>query len=174
MIRSDVRITLLLVRATRMSYGPTHGRPNLLGIFPERTRRVIRRSGAPPGFAFSQLFFTQFYVKCPGHGVDLDDVAVLKQPDRAAYGGFGSDMADAEAASGAREPAVGNQRDLAAGALPGQRRGRRKHLPHSGTALRPLIADYDNLSFPVDTLLDSLESVFLAIKAAGRTGKPQV
>src|SRR5689334_25176071 len=135
MIRSDVRITLLLVRATRMSYGPIHGRPNLLGIFPERTRRVIRRSGAPPGFAFRQLFFTQFYVKCPGHSVDLDDVPVLEQPDRPANGRFRPDMANAEAAGGAREPAIGDQRDLAAGALSGKRRSGRENIPHPRTAI---------------------------------------
>ena len=37
MIRLDVRITLFLVRTARMGYGAIHGRPNLLGIFPQRT-----------------------------------------------------------------------------------------------------------------------------------------
>ena len=37
MIRSDIRIALFLVRAARVSYGSRHRRPNLLGIFPQRT-----------------------------------------------------------------------------------------------------------------------------------------
>jgi hypothetical protein len=34
MIRSDIRITLFLVRPTRMGYGAINRRPDLLGIFP--------------------------------------------------------------------------------------------------------------------------------------------
>src|SRR5579859_936702 len=63
MVRLDVRIALFLVRATRMGYGPSHRRPNLLGIFPERARRVIRLARAPFGSAFRKLFVGQFYVK---------------------------------------------------------------------------------------------------------------
>ena len=37
MIRSDIRITLFLVRPARMGYGAIHRRPDLLGIFPQRT-----------------------------------------------------------------------------------------------------------------------------------------
>ena len=35
-IRSHIRITLFLVRAAWMGYGPIHRRPNLLGILPQR------------------------------------------------------------------------------------------------------------------------------------------
>src|ERR1700750_891509 len=37
MIRLDVRITLFLVRTARMRYRAIHRRPNLLGVFPQRT-----------------------------------------------------------------------------------------------------------------------------------------
>src|SRR6195256_5998605 len=37
MIRSDIRITLFLMCPARMGYGAIHRRPNLLGIFPQRT-----------------------------------------------------------------------------------------------------------------------------------------
>src|SRR5258708_18364836 len=63
MIRSDVRIALLLVRTTRMGHGPSHRRPNLLGIFPERVGRVIRLARHPLGLAFSKICVSQFYVK---------------------------------------------------------------------------------------------------------------
>src|ERR1700761_5859585 len=114
MERSDVRITLLLVRATWMGYGPSHCRPNLLGIFPERARRVIGLTRAPFGFTFRELCVAQFYVKGSVDGIDLDDVAVLQQADRSAHGRFRSDMADAEAAGGAGEPAVGDECDFTA------------------------------------------------------------
>ena len=83
-------------------------------------------------------------------------------------------MANAEPAGGAGEPAVGDQGDLAAHPLPGQRRRGREHLPHAGTAARPFVADHDDLALLVGPLLDRLEGVLFAIKAARRTGKFQL
>src|SRR5205085_11528154 len=111
------------------------------------------RASAPFGLALGELLVAQFYVKYAGDRVDLDDIAVLKQPDRAAYGSFRADMADAEAAGGAGEAAVGDERDLAAHALAGQRRGGLEHFPHAGTALRPLVADHEDFAFAVGALL---------------------
>src|SRR2546430_17067674 len=93
---------------------PVHRRPDLLGILPQRTRRMVSRARGPFGLAFCQFGVGQFYVKGTDLGVDLDDVAVPQQPDRAANGRFRPDMPDAEAAGGAGEPAVGEERDLAA------------------------------------------------------------
>src|SRR5690242_9518407 len=106
MVRLDVRIALLLVRATRMGHCPIDRWPNLLSVFPERTRRMVCRARAPFGLALSELGVAQFYVKDTGDRVDLDDVAVLQQCDRTADGSLGADMADAEAAGGAGETAV--------------------------------------------------------------------
>src|SRR4051794_20994889 len=55
MIRLDVRITLFLVRATWMGHSPINRRPNLLGIFPQRTRRVVSRARAPFGLTFGEF-----------------------------------------------------------------------------------------------------------------------
>src|SRR4029079_10518227 len=107
MIRLDVRIALFLVRAARMGHCPSDRWSNLLSILPERTRRVVSRTSAPFGLALGELGVAQFYVKVSCHRVDLDDVAILEQRDRAADCGFRSDMADAEAAGSAGEPAVG-------------------------------------------------------------------
>src|SRR5689334_18938493 len=79
MIRLDVRIALFLVCATRVGYCPVHRRPDLLGILPQRTRRMVGRVWGPFGFALCQFGVGQFYVKGTGLGVDLDDVAVLLQ-----------------------------------------------------------------------------------------------
>src|SRR5260370_19986338 len=119
----------------------------------------------PFGFAFGQLRVGQLYVKCPGVSVDFDDIAVAQQRDRPADRCFGPDMADAEAAGGTGEPAVGNQRDLAAHALPGQRRRGREHFAHAGTPARPLIADHDDLALLVGSLLDRLEAIPLPTEA---------
>src|SRR5205085_9140068 len=119
MIRSDVRITPSLARTAWMGHSPSQGWPNLLGIFPERTRHMVCLARRPFGSTFRQFGVGQFYVKGSGDGIDLDDVPVLQQPDRAPNGGFGADMANAEAAGGAREPAIGDQGDFAAHALPG-------------------------------------------------------
>src|SRR5215471_18465406 len=125
----------------------------------------------PFGLAPGQLCVSQFYVKCTCGRVDLDDVAVPQQSDRPADCRLRPDMADAEAAGCAREPAVGDQGNLAAHALPGQRRRGLQHLPHAGPATRPLVADDDNLTFPVGPPLDGLEGVLLAIEAACRPGE---
>src|SRR5207244_384572 len=66
MVRLDVRITLFLVCAARMGNCPIHRRPNLLGILPQRTRRVVSRARCPFGLAFSQFGVGQFYVKNSG------------------------------------------------------------------------------------------------------------
>src|SRR3954453_2268260 len=121
MVRLDVRIALFLVRAARMGHCPTDRWSNLLSIFPERARRVVSRASAPFGLALGKLLVAQFYVKGPVDRVDLDDVAVLEQGDRAADSGFRADMADTEAAGGAGEATVRDERDLATHALAGQR-----------------------------------------------------
>src|ERR1700744_780506 len=128
----------------------------------------------PFGSTISELGIGQFYVKSPNHRVDLDDVAILQQRDRAADGSLRSNMTNAETARRARKAAVGDQGDLAAHALSGQRRRRGEHLAHAGTSTRTLIANDDDLAFLVGALLDRLEGVLFAIEAAGRAGEFQV
>src|SRR5712671_7325682 len=82
-------------------------------------------------------------------------------------------MTDAEATRRTRKPAIGDQRHLLADPLAIERRRRRQHLAHPGTAARPLIADDDDVAFAVLTLLDRLEGVLLAIEAARRSAEAQ-
>src|SRR5260370_10929925 len=135
---------------------------------------MIGLAGSPFGFAFGQLRVSQFYVKCSDDGVDFDDIAVAQQCDRPAHGRFRPDMADAEPAGRPGEPSVGDQRDLAAHALPGQRRRGREHFPHPGTAAGPLIADHDDLALFVGLLLHRLEGILFAIEATRGAGKFQI
>src|SRR5579871_4825968 len=169
MIRSDVRITQLLVRPAGVGYSSGYRRTNLLGVLPQRTRRMVSRARPPFGLALGQFRLSQLYVKDPGDRVDLDDVAVLEQRNRTANGSFRPDMADAEAARCARKTAVGDEGDLAARPLAGQRCGRRKHFTHSGTAARSFVADDEDLAFLVRLLFNRFEGILFVIEAAGWT-----
>src|SRR5947209_928612 len=104
---------------------------------------MVSLTRPPFSFTLGELCIGQLYVKSSRDRVDFDGIAVLQERDRPAYGCFRPDMADAEPPRSAREAAVRNQRDLAAHALPGQRRRGREHLPHAGTAARSLIANED-------------------------------
>src|SRR3954471_18345380 len=77
MIRLDVRITLFLVRTTRMDYSAIHRQPKLLGKFPQRTRRLVVRADLPFGLMFGVFDGGQFYVSSPGHAANLD-VTILQ------------------------------------------------------------------------------------------------
>src|SRR4051794_33221039 len=120
---------------------------------------MVGLSGLPIGFTLCEFRLGQFYVKCSDLGVDFDDVAVPQQRDRTTHSRFRPDMADAETSGSPGKAAIGDERDLAAHALPGQRRRGREHLPHAGTAARALIADDDDLTLFVGFLLDRLEGV---------------
>src|SRR3954451_1210535 len=135
---------------------------------------MVGLSGLPIGFTLCEFRLGQFYVKCSDLGVDFDDVAVPQQRDRTTHSRFRPDMADAETSGSPGKAAIGDERDLAAHALPRQRRRGREHLPHAGTAARALIADDDDLTLFVGFLLDRLEGVLLAIKAASRAGKLEI
>src|SRR4051794_19865186 len=55
MVRSNIRITLFLVRATRMGHRTVHRWSHLLGILPQRTRPVIGRARLPFGLALGEF-----------------------------------------------------------------------------------------------------------------------
>src|SRR5579859_675426 len=135
---------------------------------------MIGRAGLPFGFTLGELSFGQLYVKSAEVGVDFDDVAVAQERDRPAHRRFGSDMANAETARGAREPAVGDQGYFTARALAGQRCRRRKHFAHAWTTTRTFITDDDDLAFLVGPLLHRLKGILFAVEATGGTGKFQV
>src|SRR5436305_11418325 len=131
---------------------------------------MVSLTRPPFSFTLGELCIGQLYVKSSRDRVDFDGIAVLQERDRPPYGCFRPDMADTEPSGSAREAAVGDQGDLAAHALPGQRRRGREHFAHAGTAARPLIANDDDLAFFVGFLLDRLEGVLFPIEAPGRTG----
>ena len=78
--------------------------------------------------------------------VDRDHVAVVDRRDRAAGQRLGGDVAGHEAARGAGEAAVGEQRDLLAEPLAHERRRHGEHLAHPRPAGRALVADHDDVA----------------------------
>jgi hypothetical protein len=80
-----------------------------------------------------------------------------KQADRPAFSGFRADMADAEAAGRAGEPAVGDQSYLVAHALAVKAAVVDSISRMPGTAFGALIADHQNLAFLVIRFVTALK-----------------
>src|SRR5580658_2339651 len=169
----DIRITRLLGTAARMGHRAIARRPDLLGVFPQIARRIFLGARLPGFGAGGKLGVAQLDVEGALLGIELDDVAVANEPDRAAHGGLRPDMADAKTARRAGETAVGDQRDLAAHALTVERSGGRQHLTHAGAAFRALITDDQHVAFPVRPVLDGFEASFLAVEATRRPAETQ-
>src|SRR5690606_34472969 len=98
---SNIRIAMCFFRATRMGHRPITSGADRLRIFPYRARLVVGRARLPPFCPTCEFLVRKRHRKVAGHGVDGDDVAILKQADWPADSGFRPDMADAEAARGA-------------------------------------------------------------------------
>src|SRR5262245_23446255 len=172
-MRSSVSITLFLARGARMRDRAVDGGPHLLRVFPQITRAVVVLARLPLALAFCKLLGGQLHVERPLDRIDLDDIAVADQPDRAADRSFRPGMAHAEAARRAGETSVGDERDFFAGALAVKRGRGRQHLAHAGTAARPLVADDENVALLVLAMLDRVEAGLLAIEAARRPAELQ-
>src|SRR3984957_674722 len=113
-----IRITRILGTAARMGHRAITRRPDLLGIFPQIARPIFLGARLPGLGAGGKLGVAQLDVQRALLGIELDDVAVTKKPDRTTHGGLRPDMADAKTARRAGETAVGDQRALAGHALP--------------------------------------------------------
>src|ERR1700729_1628686 len=168
-----IRITRLLGTAARMGHRAVTRRSDLLGVFPQIARSIFLGTRLPGFGPCRKLGVAQLDVQRALFGIELDDVAVADEPDRAAHGGLRPDMADAKTARRAGEAAIGDQRDLAAHALTVERSGGRQHCTHAGAAFRALISDDQHVAFPVRPVLDRFEASFLAIEAARRPGETQ-
>src|SRR5579864_7850276 len=119
--RSDIRIAHLLGRPARMGDGAVARRTDLLGIFPKVTGGESVAARLPRRTAALEFVGAQLHVQTAAARIEANDVAVTHERDRAADGGFRTDMADAKAAGRAGKPAVGDERDFAAHALAVQR-----------------------------------------------------
>src|SRR5260221_2463446 len=157
-----------------VGHGALLGVADGLGVAPEGAVLVFVLARLPGLAAGRQLGVAEGDLDGALIGVDGDEVAVAQQRDGAADRRFRPDMADAEAARRAGEAAVGDQRDLAAGALAVERRRRRQHLAHARPAARPLVADDKDVAFLVLALVDAREALLLAVEAARPAGEAQL
>src|SRR5262249_31313797 len=169
--RLHVRITRLLGRSARMGDGAVDCRPDLLGVLPQITGGELPLARFPILAPPLQLLCGELHIQRAFFRIDLDDVAVAQQPDRAAYGGLGSDVADAKPARRAREAPVGDERDFAVGALAVERRGGGEHLAHAGAAARSLVADHQHVALAVLPPGDRGETRLFPVEAARRPGE---
>ena len=92
----------------------------------------------------------------------------LDEGDRAAGRRLGRHVADHEAVRRAAEAAVGDEGHRAAEPLPDEGGGHAEHLGHAGGALRPLVADDDDVAGLDPLRLHRLERRGLAVEDAGR------
>src|SRR3984893_8671056 len=173
-VRSHVRIARLLGRSARMGDGAIERRSDLLGVLPQITRGELFLPRLPILAPPLQLLCGELHIQRAFFRVDLDDVAIAQQRDRPADRGLRADVADAEPERRAGETAVGDERDLAASALPVERGGRRKHLAHARAAARSLVTDHQHVAFAVVAARNGSEARLFAVEAARRAGELQV
>ncbi len=147
--------------------------PHLLGVFPQITGSEFALACLPLALALGELFGGKLHVERTLHRIDLDDVAVADEADRAAGCRFRSHMADAEAAGRTGETSVGDQRNFFTGALAVERGRRRKHFAHAGAATRSFVADHQHFALFVLAMLDCIEAGLLAVEAARRAAELQ-
>src|SRR5260221_9019044 len=114
--------------AAGMGHGALLGVADGLRVFPQGARLVVVPARLPLLAARRQLGVAELDAEGAGLGVDGDNIAVAQQPDRAADRRLRPDMADAEAAGGAGETPVGDERHLLAHALALDARGGAEHL----------------------------------------------
>src|SRR5262245_51693678 len=112
-----------LPRWAGMRHRAGASRRHRLAVAPDRAGLILRGARLPRRLALRQLFVRQLDLDQAPVGVDLDDVAVLQEADRAADGRLGRDVADAEAARRAGETAIGDQGHLLSHALTVDRGG---------------------------------------------------
>src|SRR3990172_8082423 len=152
-----------------MGHGTGPRRPNLVRILPQIPALERDRPRLPRLRTLFQLSLVKLDIERALLGVEHDHVPVADERDGAADGSLRPDMADAKAARGAREAAIGDERHLVAHALAVDRRRGRQHLAHAGAAPRSLIADDDHVAFLVALGAYRGEGVLLAVEAAGGT-----
>src|SRR3972149_181457 len=151
---SAIRITRLLARPARMGHRAIDGRTHLLGVFPQITGTEFGLARLPLRLALGEFVIRKLDVDRALVGIEFDDVAVADQGDRPADRRLRPDMADAEAAGGAGEAAVGDQRHLVALTLAIERGRGGEHFAHAGTAARALVADHQHVAVLIFLVLD--------------------
>ena len=134
---------------------------------------IARLRRFPLGHALAQCGVADLDFQNALIDVDVNGVAFVYGGDRSAQRGFGRDVAHHQAASGAAEAAVGQQRYRSAQAFADNRRSHAQHLAHAGTALGPFVAD-DHHVAGLDALSgDRGHGIFFGFENARRAAMAQ-
>src|SRR5262245_40839096 len=173
MMALDIRVASNFRSPASMRDGARARRSHLVRIFPQHAALIGIGRWLPGLAPFAQLGRTHLDIERALLCIDGDDVAVLDQADRPADGGFRSDVANAEAARAAGKPAVGDERNLVAGALAIESGRGGQHFAHAGAPLRALVADDKHLAILIVAPLDGCEAILFAVEAARRPAKLQ-
>src|SRR5690349_2676498 len=139
---STVRIALFLTCPAGMRHRAIDGWPHLMGVFPQIAGSEFRLARLPLALALGKFVGGKLDVERTLDRIDLDDVTVAEQPDRAADGGLGADVADAKSPRRAGKTSIRYERDFFTCALTVKCSRGRQHFAHAGTAARSLVA-YD-------------------------------
>jgi len=152
-----------------MGDGAEIGLPDELGVFGEEPALVTWRRRPPRGTPCIQLTLSGDQVHAPVGEVDANPVAVADQGERAADRRLRRHVADADAAGGAREAAIGDERHLLPHLLAVDDRRHPEHLAHPRAADRAFIAYDQHLAGLIGERLDGTDAIFLALEDAGRS-----
>ena len=124
------------------------------------------------GFATARQDFVRHrQVHLALRNVDLDEIAVLHQADRAAFGGFRRGMSDDQPGRPTGEPTVGKQRAGLAQALRLQVRRGIEHFLHARATLGTFVANHDNVTSHDLVAQNGVDGFVLAFEDTGAPGE---
>ena len=113
-----------------------------------------------------QLFFGHMKIQRSVFNVDLDLIAIFHQSDWSARCCLRGNVSDARAMGCAGEAAIGYKSNLFVHTASHDQGGGRKHLSHTRSALRTLVADYNDAARCNQPLADCLICFFHRIEYA--------
>ena len=140
-----------------------------IGVFRHDAAGIMWRRRLPGASPRLKFVGAQVHIQAARIDVDVDDVALLKQTNRAANGCFWRDMPDHQAARRPRKAPIGHQHHRATQSLADQRRRHLQHLLHTWATNRPLIANDDHIAWLDRLLFDGLEGSVFALEDARRS-----
>jgi len=137
------------------------------GVFGQHAARVAGCGLLPRLASGGQFLRRNGQRQLPFLGVNADGVAILHERNRPAHISLRRDVSDHEAVAAAAEPSVGDERHVFAEALAHDGGSRRKHFPHAGSALRPFVANDDDVAFLDRAVEDGFHRLLLGFKHDG-------
>ena len=137
------------------------------GVFGQHAARVAGCGLLPRLASGGQFLRRNGQRQLPFLGVNADGVAILHERNRPAHISLRRDVSDHEAVAAAAEPSVGDERHVFAEALAHDGGSRRKHFPHAGSALRPFVANDDDVAFLDRAVENGFHRLLLGFKHDG-------